>query len=170
MGRWRAELVAGRFEACIRDPRTGEFLPLDKRGWACGPGLGPRPEIEDFVYPDDPWQPGPTTEIDGKLRPVFFVRDAFMAALLSNEDQMIEDWRPIPESEPNTRKQSAAWRAAKKAWPRTGGPPRNLSWQRVTEICNENRVKSEELLSEETIQRMFEYAPGKTGKTGKMTN
>jgi hypothetical protein len=80
---WRSDLAGGRFEPCIRDPRTGDILHLDKRGWACDPGLGPGPEIEDFVCHDDPRQPGPSTEIDGKLRPVFFNRDTFAAALSS---------------------------------------------------------------------------------------
>jgi hypothetical protein len=35
--------------------------------------------VEDFVCPDDPWQPGPMAAIDGFLRPLFFFRDVFEA-------------------------------------------------------------------------------------------
>jgi hypothetical protein len=78
--RWRAHLAAGDFDPRIRDPRTGEALCPDRAGWNCNPGLGPRGwVVEDFVCPDDPWQPGPMAAIDGFLRPLFFFRDVFEA-------------------------------------------------------------------------------------------
>jgi hypothetical protein len=80
--RWRGHLAAGDFEPHVRDPQTGEALCLDRAGWNCSPGLGPRGGVvEDFVCPDDPWQPGPTAAMDGSLRPVFFFRDKFEAQL-----------------------------------------------------------------------------------------
>ena len=80
--RWRAHLAAGDFDPRIRDLRTGEALCPDRAGWNCDPGLKPRGwVVEDFVCPDDPWQPGPMAAIDGFLRPLFFFRDVFEAQL-----------------------------------------------------------------------------------------
>jgi hypothetical protein len=80
--RWRDYLAAGYFDPRIRDPQTGEALCLNKAGWTCDPGWGPRAwVVEDFVCPGDPWQPGPDAKADGYLRPLFFFRDAFVAQL-----------------------------------------------------------------------------------------
>ena len=79
--RWRTALELGVFVPCIRDPAHDKILTLDKQGWGEPPGLGPRYSISDFICPDDPIQPGPLAEIGGKLRPVFFLNDAFEKAL-----------------------------------------------------------------------------------------
>ena len=79
--RWRTALESGAFEPCIRDPDKDLILGLNKRGWSGPPGLGPRCSLSDFICPDDPIQPGPLAAIGGKLRPVFFLKDAFEKAL-----------------------------------------------------------------------------------------
>jgi len=79
--RWRSALESGLFVACIRDPAHNEILELDKKGWGGSQGLGPRCSIDDYVCPDDLIQPGPMAAIGGKLRPVFFIREAFQAVL-----------------------------------------------------------------------------------------
>jgi hypothetical protein len=80
-GPWRSNLALGRFVPCIRDPDNNVILELDKKGWARSQGLGPYCFIDDFVCPDDPIVPGPLAAIGGKLRPVFFLKDAFEKAL-----------------------------------------------------------------------------------------
>jgi hypothetical protein len=80
-GQWRSSLAGGLFVPCIRDPDNNVILELDKKGWAHSQGLGPYCFIDDFVCPDDPIVPGPLAAIGGKLRPVFFVENAFEAAL-----------------------------------------------------------------------------------------
>jgi hypothetical protein len=78
---WRSMLHSGQLVPCIRDPDKGVILELDKGGWAGPQGLGPRCSIDDFICPNDPIQPGPLAAIGSKLRPVFFMKDAFAAAL-----------------------------------------------------------------------------------------
>jgi hypothetical protein len=80
-GQWRLNLALGLFVPCIRDPDNDVILELDKKGWAGPQGLGPYCSIDDFVCPDDPIVPGPLAAIGGKLRPVFFVKNTFEAAL-----------------------------------------------------------------------------------------
>ena len=77
--RWYEHLAEGYFDPRVRD-RTGETLCLNRAGWK-SPGWGPRGWVaEDFVSPDDPWQPSPSdAQIDGYLRPVFFLRDVLRA-------------------------------------------------------------------------------------------
>jgi hypothetical protein len=82
-GRWRLNLALGLFVPCIRDPDNDVILELDKKGWAGPQGLGPYCSIDDFVCPDDPIVPGPFAAIGGKLRPVFFLKNTFEAALES---------------------------------------------------------------------------------------
>ena len=81
-GPWRPNLARGKFVPCIRDPDNNVILELDKKGWAGSQGLGPYCSIDDFVCPDDPIVPGPFAAIGGKLRPVFFVKNTFEAALV----------------------------------------------------------------------------------------
>src|SRR5215475_6561614 len=80
-GQFRSMLESGQLVACIRDPDRGVILELDPKAWAGPQGLGPRCSIDDFICPDDPIQPGPLAAIGGKLRPVFFLKDAFEKAL-----------------------------------------------------------------------------------------
>jgi hypothetical protein len=79
----RSMLETGKLVACIRDPDTDKILELDRKGWAGSQGLGPRCSFDDFICPNDPIQPGPLAAIGGKLRPVFFMKDAFARALKS---------------------------------------------------------------------------------------
>ena len=73
--------LSGAFVPCIRDPDNNVILELDKKGWAGSQGLGPycfrlttlfARMIQSF--------PVPLAAIGGKLRPVFFVKNAFERA------------------------------------------------------------------------------------------
>jgi hypothetical protein len=75
----------------VRDPKSGQFLRLNPKGWEPLPRppvhFGKKPEYEpittglDFDYaidPSDPIYSGPAgTCIDGAYRPIFFRRDDF---------------------------------------------------------------------------------------------
>ena len=91
--RWYGHLANGDFDPRVRD-RTGEALCLERAGWK-SPGWGPRGGVvEDFVSPDDPWQPGPSdAQIDGYLRPLFFFRDVFKRQL-KKVTRRVEQRRP----------------------------------------------------------------------------
>ena len=69
----RKWLTEGILTAFVRDPRHDQTLQLPRDGWD---RLG---EFENgitanFVGPDDPLNRGPNTVVEGKRRPVFFIR------------------------------------------------------------------------------------------------
>ena len=80
-GPWRSNLALGRFVPCIRDPDNNVILELDKKGWAARRVWDRTASFSDFICPDDPIVPGPLAAIGEKLRPVFFVKNAFERAL-----------------------------------------------------------------------------------------
>jgi hypothetical protein len=93
--RWRTAQESGAFVPYIRDPDNDLILELNKRGWSGPPGLGPRCSLNDFICPDDPIQPGPLAAIGGKLRPVFFLKDAFEKALAAMSGPVRRGRRPV---------------------------------------------------------------------------
>jgi hypothetical protein len=77
---FRDALVKGELVALIRDPRNGQNLqPSDRLRWSWKSSFEPSGigEGEDYIWPDDSFSPGPNTEIDGQVHPVFFIRADF---------------------------------------------------------------------------------------------
>ena len=74
--RFRKKVTEWNLAAFVRDPRHGQTLKLPRDGWD---ELG---EFENgitanFVGPNDPINRGPNTVVEGKRRPVFFIRSEF---------------------------------------------------------------------------------------------
>ena len=127
---------------------------------------------EDFVGPDDLSQPGPCTIVGGAMRPVFFDLGEFQSWLLTlpgrqscrqkprhdphrpEPVEIAERW-PIPEKEPTGPKRAAAWRLAKRVWGKDGGPIKGPSWRENTDELNKRRIDGEEIVSEDTLRRVF---------------
>jgi hypothetical protein len=77
---FRDALVKGELVAQIRDPRNGQNLqPSDRLRWSWKSSFEPTGigEGEDYVWSDDSLSPGPNTEINGQVHPVFFIRADF---------------------------------------------------------------------------------------------
>jgi hypothetical protein len=169
---FRDELASGRLIALVRDPATGETLQLDYRRWNERMNFGVAGFTEEFVGPDDLSQPGPCTIVGGAMRPVFFDLDEFQSWLLtlpgrrscgqkprhdpqpSEPVEIAERW-PIPEKEPTASRRAAAWRLAKRVWGKDGGPIKGPSWRALTDKLNKQRIDGEEIVSEDTLRRVF---------------
>ena len=81
---FRAAICAGELKPSIRDPITGDILePTPRDDWERKGSFEPDGIHDNFVVPDDPFDPGPNTEIRGMLRPVFYQLDAFEAWMKS---------------------------------------------------------------------------------------
>ena len=84
---FRAALYAGELTPLIRDPKTGDRLePTPRSDWLRKGSFKPDGIHDNFVFPDDPFDPGPYTEIHGKLRPVFYQLDACDAWMKSSTE------------------------------------------------------------------------------------
>ena len=169
---FRDELATGRPIAFVRDPATGETLQLDYRRWNEKTNFGVAGFTEEFVGPDDLSQPGPRTIVGGAMRPVFFDLGEFQSWLLTlpgrrscgqkprhdpqrpEPVEIAERWR-IPEKEPTAPKRAAAWRLAKRVWGKDGGPTKGPSWRERTDKLNKRRIDGEEIVSEDTLRRVF---------------
>lgn len=96
--RFRKRLTDGNLTALVRDRRHGQTLKLPRDGWD---ELG---EFENgitanFVGPDDPLNRGPNTVVEGKRRPVFFIRSEF-EKLVQAEPECGEAPEPTKPAEP----------------------------------------------------------------------
>ena len=170
---FRDELATGRPIALVRDPATGDTLQLDYRRWNERMNFGVAGFTEEFVGPDDLNQPGPCTIVgSGAMRPVFFDLDEFQSWLLTLPErrscgqkprhdpqrpepvEIAERW-PIPEKEPTGPRRAAAWRLAKRVWGKDGGPIKGPSWREITDKLNKGRIDGEEIVSEDTLRRVF---------------
>jgi hypothetical protein len=169
---FRDELATGRPIALVRDPATGETLQLDYRRWNEKMNFGVAGFTEEFVGPDDLSQPGPCTIVGGAMRPVFFDLGEFQSWLLTlpgrrscgqkprhdpqrpEPVEIAERW-PIPEKEPKAPRRAAAWRLAKRVWGKDGGPMKGPSWREITDKLNKRRIDGEEIVSEDTLRRVF---------------
>ena len=169
---FRDEVATGRPLAFVRDPATGETLQLDYRRWDEKINFGVAGFTEDFVGLDDLIQPGPCTIVGGAMRPVFFDLGEFQPWLLTlpgrqscrqkpHHDphrpepvEFAERW-PIPEKEPTGPKRAAAHRLAKRVWGKYGGPIKGPSWRENTDELNKRRIDGEEIVSEDTLRRVF---------------
>ena len=67
------KLLTGSLDTFVRDPRNGQNLKLPRDRWD-EPGEFENGITANFVGPDDPLNRGPNTVVEGKRRPVFFIR------------------------------------------------------------------------------------------------
>jgi hypothetical protein len=103
--RSRRWLTEGSLAAFVRDPRHGQNLKLPCDGWD---ELG---EFENgitsnFVGPDDLFNRGPNTVVEGKRRPVFFIRSEFEKLVETECGEAPEPTKPA-EPEPVMSKVSS---------------------------------------------------------------
>jgi hypothetical protein len=96
--RFRKKVTEGNLAAFVRDPRHNQTLKLPLDGWD---ELG---EFENgitanFVGPDDLFNRGPNTVVEGKRRPVFFIRSEF-EKLVEAEPECDEAPEPTKPAEP----------------------------------------------------------------------
>ena len=106
------------------------------------------------------------------MRPVFFDLGELQACLLTlpgrqscrqkprhdphrrEPVEIAERW-PIPDKEPTGPKRAAAWRLAKRVWGKDGGPIKGPSWRGNTDELNKRRIVGEQMVSEDTLKRVF---------------
>jgi hypothetical protein len=117
---FRNALAKGELVALIRDPRNGQNLqPSDRLRWCWKSSFEPSgiASGEDYVWLDDSLSPGPDTEIDGQVHPVFFIRADFERWL--NARKRVQ----IRETGTSAASQMRAW--LKREMERNEHPPKN---------------------------------------------
>jgi hypothetical protein len=158
-------IAAGELTAWIRDPRTGEKLQTNPRIEWSWPSTAWQPTgiYEDYVWQDDIQQPGPNTEHDGKVQPVFFMLSEFDEWLRQHEQgrggspvpevTTLDAWPTWPKELPSGPR-GVFWQIANLIWGKLG-PPRSLSVRVITQRISDQVRDPSGKPSDKVIERMM---------------
>ena len=137
--RFRKKFLTEGNLAFVRDPRHGQTLKLPRDGWD---ELG---EFENgitanFVGPDDLFNRGPNTVVEGKRRPVFFIRRVF-EKLVEAEPECSEAPEPTKPAEPGLLK------------PKAKPTPESHQWKRAERYIKKHYPDGTDGVSPSVIHR-----------------
>jgi hypothetical protein len=140
---------SGELTPLVRDPQTGETFALE-RDWERTGSFPATGIYTDFVFPGDPFDPGPGTTVRGYARPVYFRRKQF--------ETWLSQTGVKPTREIRRAKSDSIGEAVAVLFP--GGVPQGmLIKDRDTQIKTWLQEHRRAPVSDQTIRRWFSQTP-----------